>query len=158
MLPQKMEDALNEQINREISSAYLYSSMESWFASKSLDGFAKWMNSQVKEELNHSRKIFDYIIQRNGNVKFFDIESPKCEWTTHKEIFEKTLEHEKYITSQISNLYSIAKDENDVATQVFLQWFISEQVEEENSVKKILDKINLTECSCDSIYHLDSNL
>lgn len=155
MLSQKMVDALNQQINKEINSAYLYASMEAWFLKSSLDGFANWMKIQTQEELKHARKIYDFIIERNNSVKLLMIEQPQNEWKNLEDVFEQSLEHEKYITSEINNLYKIANEENDIATMVFLQWFVSEQIEEEDSIRKILDKIKMTECTGDAIFHLD---
>lgn len=156
MITEKMLDAFNGQINNELYSAYLYASMEAWFEKSSLNGFANWMNKQTKEELKHARKLYDYIIERDGIVKLTNIDTPPSDWKNIRDIYEKTYEHEKFITSEINRIYHIAKEENDIASQVFLQWFVSEQVEEEDSVRKILDRLKLTECTGDAVFHLDT--
>ena len=156
MLTQRMGDALNKQINRELHSAYLYASMEAWFFQSSLDGFANWMKVQSKEEMKHASKLYNYIIERGNDVKLETIDAPETEWRNIRDVYERAYEHEKYITEEINNLYNIAEQENDKGTQIFLQWFITEQIEEEDSVRKIIDRLKLTECTGDAVFHLDT--
>ena len=156
MITQKMTDVLNGQINKEIFSAYLYASMEVWFAQSGLDGFANWMRVQSQEELKHARKIMDYILERGGIIRLNSIDTPQNDWKNIREVFDKSYEHEKYITSEINKLCHYADEEDDRATGIFLQWFVTEQVEEEDSVRKIIDKLKLTECTGDAIFHLDT--
>ena len=128
-----MLDALNGQINAEMYSAYLYLSMESYFQSVSLTGFARWMRSQVQEELFHSMKFYDYVGERGGKVTLEVIEKPDSSWKTPMVAFKHILKHEQLVTGLINDLVEIAITEKDHATVNFLQWFVSEQVEEEAS-------------------------
>ena len=156
MISQKMVDAYNEQIKHELFSAYLYTSMEAFFAEKGLKGFANWMREQSREEETHARKIYDYIISRGGSVRLQGIEAPNQEWRGILEIFERALSHEEYVTSEIEKLAAIAEKENDRASGIFLQWFITEQIEEESTLRSIIDMLKLTECTSDAIFHLDA--
>lgn len=136
---------LNMQINRELFSAYLYLSMASYFDSIGLEGFAKWMKIQAKEEFGHAMRIYDYLNDVGERVIFEKIEKPEEDFKSVIDVFEKTLEHEKKITKNIENLYSIAKEKNDYQTEVFLHWFINEQIEEEKQAKLILEKLKKIE-------------
>lgn len=156
MISQKMVDAYNEQIKHELFSAYLYTSMEAFFAEKGLKGFANWMNVQSKEEVSHARKIYDYVISRGGLIKLKVIEAPINEWSGILEIFEKALSHEEFVTSEINRLSDLANSEEDRASEIFLQWFITEQIEEESTIRGIIDMLKLTECTSDAVFHLDS--
>jgi ferritin len=138
-----MEKALDEQINAELYSAYFYLSMVSYFESISLSGFASWMKVQVQEELSHADKFMNYIHERGGKITFKEIESPKSNWKSPLEVFKATLKHEQYVTSLINNLVGIAISEKDYATQNFLQWYVSEQVEEESSVSQVVEQLKL---------------
>jgi len=141
MLTPKMEKALNEQINAEIWSAYFYLSMSSYFESKNLSGFANWMKIQWQEELSHANKFFDYINERGGRVILKPIAEVKTEWKDAVEVFQETLEHERHVSGLINNLVNIALEEKDHATNNVLQWFVSEQVEEESGVEDILNQL-----------------
>lgn len=156
MISQKMVDAFNRQINHEVFSSYLYASMEAFFAQKGLRGFANWMKMQSKEERIHARKIFDYIIERGGNVKLEAIAKPSGEWGGLIDVFKSALSHEEFVTSEIDRLADVAEEEKDRASQIFLQWFITEQTEEESTIREILEKLKLTECTSDAIFHLDN--
>ena len=138
----KIFKALNEQIKMEIYSSHLYLSISSYFASIPLDGFAKWFRKQGEEELEHAMKIYDYIIDRNMHVDFPAIDKPAVKFKSIPQIFEMTLEHEQKVTKSIHNIYELAGKEKDFATQVFLHWFISEQVEEEKNAQDNLDQVN----------------
>ena len=142
-ISEKMEKALTRQLNRELYSAYLYLGMSSYFESMNLKGFASWMRVQSEEELIHAMKFFSYILQKGGKALMQDIESPGNDWKTTVEVFEKSLEHEQLVSSLINELVNLAVTEKDHATNTFLQWFVSEQVEEEASFDEVLQKLKL---------------
>lgn len=158
MLKPKIEKALNHQINAELYSAYLYLGMMNYFKSKSLDGFANWMNVQVMEELSHAEKFIYYVHERGGSVNLLDIEKPEQEWDSPLHAFEKILSHEQYVTKRINELLSVAIEEKDFATQNFLQWFISEQVEEEASASQIVEQLKMINETHGGIFMLDREL
>lgn len=141
MLSKAMQDAINEQINKELYSSYLYLSMAAYFESTGLPGFATWMRAQSQEELEHALKFFDYVNERGGRVELDAIEKPTVAWESPLAVFEATYEHEQMVTALINNLYKVALEENDYASQVMLHWFIDEQVEEEASVSQIVDSL-----------------
>lgn len=143
-LSKKMQEALNEQINLELYSSYVYLSMAAYFEDCSLEGFARWMGEQAKEETGHAMKIYGYINARQGRVTLKAIDAPPAEWESPMAAFQDALEHEKRVTKSICDLVEKAKAENDPATGIFLQWFVSEQVEEEATVSSIVDKMALT--------------
>lgn len=154
----KMLSALNEQINAEQYSAFLYLSMSAWCEDKGLSGFANWMYVQYQEELTHANKFFNYINERSGKVELKAIEQVPTEFESVVDIVEKTLEHEKKVTSLINNLMDIAVEERDHATQSFLQWFVDEQVEEEANVEELLDSLKLTKGEGNGLFMLDREL
>ncbi len=158
MLSEKMEKALNEQVNAEFYSAYLYLSMAAYFESQGLDGFAKWMEAQTMEEMSHAKKIYDYINERGGRVILEAIEKPKVEWESPLEAFEDAYKHEKYVSSLINKLVDIAIDERDHATNNFLQWFVAEQVEEEASAEEIVQKLKLVGNKGNAIFMMNREL
>jgi len=143
MLSEKMEDALNEQINKEMYSAYLYMAMSAHSTHIGLDGFANWFMVQYQEEMTHAMKIYDYINEQGGKVKLKAIKEPPSEFDSPLDMFEKTLEHEKFITKSINELMDLAIKENDHATQIFLHWFVTEQIEEEANDNEIIAKLKL---------------
>ncbi|TIH14828.1 ferritin [Marinifilum sp. JC120] len=153
-----LEKALNEQLNAELYSAYLYLSMSAYFSDLGLDGFANWMRVQAKEEQFHAMKFYDYINERGGRVVFPAIEAPKTEWDSPLACIEAVLEHEKHVTSLINNLVNLAIDERDHATNIFLQWFVTEQVEEEDSVNAVLNKLRLLNGEGNGMFILDKEL
>ena len=154
----RMQDAINEQINAEIRSSYLYLSMSAYFESQSLKGFAKWMRVQAKEELEHAMKFFDYVYERGGRVVLKPIEAVKTEWPNATEAFEDTYKHEMLVTSLIDKLTDLARSENDHASEVFLQWFINEQVEEEDNASYILSQLKMISDSTLGLLNLDREL
>jgi len=158
MLKGKMLDTLNGQINAEMYSAYLYLSMESYFQSVSLTGFARWMRSQVQEELFHSMKFYDYVGERGGKVTLEVIKKPDSSWKTPLSAFKHILKHEQLVTGLINDLVELAITEKDHATVNFLQWFVSEQVEEEASVGEIVDKLKLIKTDTSGLFFLDAEL
>ena len=143
MINRKVEEAINEQINAELYSAYIYLSMASWFDSMNLGGMAHWMNLQAKEEVEHALKFADFLMERGGRVIYKAIEGPETEWPSPLEAFRAAYDHEKYVTRRINDLMDIAIAEKDYASQVFLQWFITEQVEEEASASEIVGRLEM---------------
>ena len=133
MLDKKMEKAINDQINAETYSAYLYLSMSAYFESINLKGMAGWMRIQAQEELMHATKFYDYICERGGRVLLQEIAGPPTEWDSPLGVFLATAEHEHNVTMAINNLVNLAITTKDHATNNFLQWFVAEQVEEEAS-------------------------
>jgi ferritin len=158
MLTDKMQKALNGQLNAELYSSYLYLSMNAYFKSVNLDGFANWMYYQAQEELEHSMKFYDFIIQRGGKVVLTQIEAPPTEWDSPLAVFEATLAHEQKVTGLINDLVEIALEEHDHATNIFLQWFVSEQVEEEESVGGVLQQLKLMGEAKGGLFMIDREL
>lgn len=158
MFNPKVEKAMNDQINAEMFSSYLYLSMSSWFSEQNYDGFATWMKAQAGEEYGHAMKIYDYVISRGGKVTLQTIEGPKIEWESVVNVFEETLEHEKKVTSLINDLMNLAIGEKDHASVSFLQWFVNEQVEEEDSASSILEKIKLVADNKAGLFMMDRDL
>ena len=158
MLTEKMQKALNGQLNAELYSAYLYLSMNAYFKSVNLDGFANWMYYQAQEELEHSMKFYDFVIQRGGKVVLTQIEAPPTEWDSPLAVFEATLAHEQKVTGLINELVEIALGEHDHATNIFLQWFVSEQVEEEESVSGVLEQLKLMGDAQGGLFMIDREL
>ncbi len=157
-MKQKMEDALNKQVNAEMYSSYLYLAMESYFQSISLSGFAKWMRGQVQEEMFHGMKIYDYVHERGGRAQFEAIAKPDTEWKSPLAAFEHILAHEEVVTELINDLIDVALDVRDHATKAFLDWFIIEQVEEESTVGEIVDRLRLIGDDSSGLFLLDSEL
>lgn len=139
----KIEQALNDQLNAELFSSYLYLSMANCFTSKNLDGMAGWMRLQSEEERSHAMKFLDFIHQRGGRVELRQIDQPQLEWATPLEAFEQAYEHECEISRKIHTLVELATEESDYAAVNFLQWFVSEQVEEEANALGIVDKLKM---------------
>ncbi|MEE9496451.1 MAG: ferritin [Desulfobacterales bacterium] len=158
MLNEKVQKTLNGQLNAELYSSYLYLSMNAYFKSVNLDGFANWMHYQAQEELEHSMKFYDFIIQRGGKVQLMQIEAPPTEWGSPMAVFEATLEHEQKVTGLINDLVEIANEERDHATQIFLQWFVSEQVEEEENVGGVLEQLKLMGEARGGLFMIDREL
>lgn len=158
MLKEKMLNALNEQINAEQYSAFLYLSMSAYLNDKGLPGFANWMYVQYQEELSHANKFFNYVIERGGRVELKAIEQMPVGWDGIIDIYEATLEHEQHVTSLINNLMEVAIEEKDHASQSFLRWFVDEQVEEEANVSEILDTLKLINGQGNGIFMLDREM
>ncbi len=158
MLDLEMEKALNEQINAEIYSGYLYLSMASEFASRGLDGFENWMRGQFVEELNHAMRLYEYVDSRGGRVKLQEIERPKGEWGSPLEVFKDVYEHEQKVTEMIADLVDLADEKNDLPTIQMLQWFIEEQVEEEESAEEIVEKLEMIGEDYSGLMMLDKEL
>ena len=158
MLTEKMQTALNGQLNAELYSSYLYLSMNAYFKSVNLDGFANWMHYQAQEELEHSLKFYDFILQRAGTVQLQQIDAPPSEWSSPLAVFEATLEHEQKVTGLINGLVDVAHEERDHATNIFLQWFVSEQVEEEENVGGVLEQLKLMGDANGGLFMIDREL
>jgi ferritin len=143
MISQRMQTAMNEQIKHETFSAYLYYSMAAYFHSKSLDGMAQWMKAQAQEEFGHALRFFNHINDRNGRIELQAIDKPQMEWDSPIAAFKAALAHEEFITGKINALAKLADEENDRAAGIMLQWFVTEQVEEESSVSTVIDTLKL---------------
>jgi len=143
MIGQRMQQAMNEQVMHETFSAYLYGSMAAFFHAKGLDGMAQWMKAQAQEELRHALRFFNHIVERGGRVELLAIEKPQAEWDSPLAAFKAALAHEEFITGKINELASIADEENDRAAAILLQWFVTEQVEEEDSVSKVIGMLEI---------------
>lgn len=158
MISKTMEAALNRQVNREMYSAYLYLSMSAYFETASLKGFAKWMRIQAREEQTHAMKIYDYVIARGGRASWEAIEAPKGKWTSAGKVFEEVYAHEQKVTGMINALVDLAMKEKDHATFEMLQWFVKEQVEEEEHASEILSQIRMAGDVTGHLFWLDHQL
>ncbi len=158
MINEKIEKALNVQINKEFFSSYLYLSMSSYFESKNLTGMANWMKIQADEEHLHAMKFYTYVIQKGGRVILASIETPKNSWKSPLDAYEDTYVHEQFITASINDLVHLSLEEKDYATHNFLQWFVTEQVEEESNVTKIIDDLKMVGENNYGIFMLDREL
>ena len=158
MISKNMENALNEQVNAELYSAYLYLSMESYFKAQNLNGFANWMRVQTQEEVSHAMKIYDFINERGGRVLLKAIEGPETDWDSALAVFKAAYEHEQKVTGLINNLVDLAIKEKDHATNSFLQWFVNEQVEEEASADEIVQQLKMMEKAPGGMFMLDREL
>ena len=158
MLVPEVENALNKQLNAEIYSSYLYVSMAAQCKADDLDGCAAWLEAQAQEEMTHAAKFYNYIIQRGGRIRLAAIDGPQVEWDSPLSVFEDTLAHEQKVSAMINDLMDIAIAQKDHATQIFLQWFVTEQVEEEESVGMVLGKIKRVKDSAQGMYLVDQEL
>lgn len=143
MLSKTMEQAINGQINAEVYSSYLYLAMSAYAEEANLPGFANWMKVQAQEEQEHAMKFFHHVVERGGRVVLDAIAKPPMDFKSPLAMFEQTLEHEKHVTSLINDLYALAVKEKDYASQIMLQWFISEQVEEEANATQIVETLRI---------------
>jgi len=158
MLNQRIEKIINEQINAELYSSYLYLAMSAYCADLGLAGFANWLKIQVQEELAHVEFMFNYLIERNGRVVLETVEKPPVEWNNIIEVFEETLKHEQYISSRINNIVNVALEEKDHATASFYKWFLDEQVEEEATASDVLSKLKLTKAEGSALFFMDQEM
>lgn len=158
MLSEKVEKALNDQINAEFWSAYLYLSMSSYMAHAGYPGFAKWFSIQFQEEQAHAQIFVNYVLSRGGRVILRPIDAVETEWDSALHCFEETLKHENKVTALINNLYSITLEEKDFATQSMLKWFIDEQVEEEKNAQDIIDNLKMIKDNGYGLYMIDKEL
>jgi len=157
-MKKKIIKALNDQLNAEFFSAYLYFSMAAYFKDTNLNGFAHWMGLQVQEERMHCQKIADFISERRGRVKLESIDKPQHKWDSPLDAFENAFEHERLISKQINGLVDLSLEENDNATYNFLQWFVSEQVEEEAAVDTIVQNLRLIDGFGPGLFILDKDM
>lgn len=158
MIKQRLNDAINQQINAELYSAYLYLSMAAYFENQSLPGFANWMRVQFEEEQFHALKFYGYLNERGGRVLLEAIEKPETNWENMIAVFENVLAHEVHVTGLINDLMTLAIEERDYATTNFLQWFVGEQVEEEANVNAILDQLKRVNGEGHAILMMDREL
>ncbi len=158
MLKPSLEKALNDQINAELYSAYMYLSMSAWFDDAGFPGMATWMKAQYQEEMFHVDKFFHYVLERGGKVTLRSIEAPPISWSNALDVFEKTLAHEQHVTSLINELTSLSLDERDHATHNFLQWFIAEQVEEEATADELVNQLRMVGKSGHGMLMIDREL
>jgi len=158
MIKKEVLDALNEQINAESYSAYMYLSMAAYFENMGLSGFATWMKVQYQEEAAHALKFFNYVTDRGGKVVLKAIDQVPVDFDGVVDIYEKTLAHENHVTDLINNLMNVAVTASDHASQSFLKWFVDEQVEEESNVEKILATLKLINGQGNGIFMMDREL
>jgi ferritin len=158
MLSKKMQAALNHQINEELSSAYTYLAIAAAADRIGLPGFTNWFKMQYQEELVHADKFFNYIIERDGKVTLEAIAKPEVETSSALAMFESALKHEQHITSCIFKLKDLAKSESDHATDVFLEWFVNEQVEEEANARHVIDQLKLIDGNPNGLFLIDREL
>jgi ferritin len=158
IIKKTVQDALNKQIVKEFDSGYLYLSMAAYFESQNLKGFAAWMRAQAGEEHGHGMKMFNYIYERGGKVTLGGLAKPKSSWKSALEAFEDSYAHEKEVTKLIDGLVALARKEKDNATEAFLQWYVTEQVEEEATSSGIAEKLRLMKNAPGGIFLLDREL
>jgi ferritin len=158
MISKKVQNAINEQIKNELYSAYLYLAMSAYFESQTLPGLAHWMRKQAAEEQGHALKFFDFVNERGGRVELRAIDQPPLEFDGPLAVFEATLQHERKVTGMIHDLYALSLQEKDYATQVMLQWFIAEQVEEEAHATEIVEHMRMLGQKGQALLMLDARL
>jgi ferritin len=158
LLGTAVEEAMNKQIGNELFSAYQYLSMAAYCEAENLPGFAQWMRTQSREETEHAMKFYDYILERNGRVVLRGIDGPVVEFGSPLEVFEQALEHEQKVTAMINDLYALAVRENDYASQTFLQWFVTEQVEEEKNAGDVVETLKMVGDKREALFLLDREL
>jgi ferritin len=158
MLNKKIQDAFNAQLTAEYHSSYLYLAMCAYFEENNFRGMASWMKHQAQEEMEHALKFFDQIIERGGSVKLSAIDAPPNKWKSPLDAFESAYKHECMISGRINDLADLATKENDHASNVFLQWFVTEQVEEESSVLEIVEKLKLIGDHMPGLFMIDAKL
>lgn len=155
---QKMIDALNEQVKKEFYSAYMYLSMSAYFADLGLPGFANWMRVQAREEVTHATKMYDYVLSRGGKIELKAIDAPPAAWNNPLEVMQAGLEHERFVTQCLNELTDLAVLEKDHASQIFLSWYVTEQVEEEESFGDLVNALKLIKGEGHGLLLLDREL
>jgi ferritin len=158
MLSEELLKALNDQINAELGSAYQYLAMSAYFESVNLEGSAKWMRRQAREEVGHAMKIFDFVVDRDARVTLGAVAQPQATYSSTLGVWEAALKQEQNVTARIHALYRLTQEENDYASQTMLQWFVSEQVEEEKTAKSILEQVRMIGPTSSAIYFVDRHL
>ncbi len=157
-MKERVAEALTKQVNKEFYSAYLYLGMSAYFQEKNLSGFANYMRVQAQEEMTHAMKMFDFLIERGEKPALERIDGIKSDWKDIVEIFDASLKHERMISDSINNILEIAFDEKDYATANMLQWFVSEQVEEESNAENILEQLKMIEGKGPGLFMLDREM
>ncbi len=155
MIDTAVHDAINAQIKMEFDSAYVYLAMAAHFEDANFEGFARWMRLQASEEKAHAMRLFDYLVERGARVVLKGIDEPPSEFGTPKEIFQVALEHERKVTASINEIYALAVEKKDYPTQVMLQWFIEEQVEEEDSAETAVQQLEMAGDNTAALLFLD---
>ncbi|MFH0826268.1 MAG: ferritin [Candidatus Omnitrophota bacterium] len=158
VIKEKMQKAINKQINAELYSSYLYLAMAAHFEANNLLGFAKWLKMQASEENTHGMKFFEYVLERGGRVTLAEIAAPASEWKSPLAAFEAVYAHELKVTGLINDLLKLAKEEQDSASELMLQWFIDEQVEEETNASLIVEKLKMIKDAPQGLLMLDKEL
>ena len=158
MINEKLQNAFNDQINKELYSEYLYLAMKAYFMEQNLMGFVNWFDCQVQEEHAHAMGMYDYLNERGGEIELLAIDKPVFKADSPLEIFEEVLKHEEYVTSRINALYDVAEEAKDRASMKFLDWYINEQVEEEASVGAVLATLRLIGDDKNALLLLDKDL
>ena len=158
MISDTLREEINEQIKYEMYSAYMYLAMSAWCAERNLSGFAHWMNLQAQEEVDHAMRFFNFLLERGGRVELQALDAPPVDYGTPLAVMEKSLEHEKFVSSRIHHLYKLAVEEGDYPAQVMLQWFVSEQVEEEASIDEIVERMKMFGSDGTSLLMVDTQL
>jgi len=158
MVSQEVQDAINEQINKEFFAAYLYLGMVTYFESKSLSGFGHWMRLQAQEEVLHAMRLLDFLIDRGGEVELRAIAAPSLDFLSPAEVMKAALAHEEKVTASINGVYALAVEHNDYPAQVLMQWFVAEQVEEEKNAGEIVDQLELAGASASALLVIDGRL
>lgn len=157
-LSKKIQAAMNEQMRREFGAYYLYLAMAAWFSQRNFDGFSRWMRAQAQEEATHAMKFFDYIIDRSGEITLEGIDRPKADWKSVLAVFEAAKAHEARVSEGIHRLYELTLAEKDYASQAMLQWFITEQVEEEKTSTHIVETLRIIGDSASGLLLYDREL
>lgn len=158
MLKKTVLKALNDQVNAELHSAYLYLGMSAWCEGKNLPGFAGWMRKQFEEEQRHALKIYDYVLDQGGAVTLTAVAAAPTSYTSLQDVWETTLKHEQHVTALIHTLYALAQKEQDFATQALMQWYVTEQVEEEKHAGAILEQVKMVGTNSSAVFFLDRHV
>ncbi len=158
MISKTMQQLLNDQIQKELYSSYFYLSMRAWFAAQNLDGFANFFDVQEKEERDHAMKFYHYVLHVGGDIALQAIQAPPADFASPISVFEDTYKHEQYVTASIYTLMDQAVTEKDHKTQAFLQWFVTEQAEEESTAEGILTKLRRVGDNSQGLFMMDAEL
>ncbi len=158
MISEKMQEAMNEQIKWELYSSYLYLAISAQFVSDNLTGFANWMRVQAQEEVAHAMKFYDFINERGGRVELRAVDAPPREWDSSLAVFQEAYRHEQIVTVRIGDLMDLAREQRDHASEIFLQWFITEQVEEEASADEVVQELKRVQDNSGALFMLDREL
>ena len=158
MLSKTIQDAINEQINKELYSSYLYLAMSAYCAEQNMSGFASWMSMQSREETTHGMKLYGYVHDRSGHVELEAIDKPHPKFKSPADMFKQVVEHEQKVSAMITKLYELAVKEKDYPTQIMLEWFITEQIEEEKTAGEILEQLKMVGDSPVSLIMMDRQL